>query len=183
MITDNINNTYVKIYSILLNAIILEYKYDEEYIKDINHINTFYLMKFKNLIIETHTISKLVDILIKKMNDKISAKNGNKKILFSDGEKKTICPITMDKIVSKFFYKCGECKTTYTIDGLEFLQEHQIHCGVSWCNNSIDNFKLICDTSSYKSISNDLYKDINIELINKIMNLEFLSKFCSKNYF
>jgi len=144
---------FVKIYNIFLFVIIKQYYTDLTInIKNIslNTIDSSYLLKIKNIIIENNNIQKFTKILdtqIKiyfenKFGFKIKKVNLEKNLIGINNQNtkpNENCPITLEQLDNIYFY-CDKCNTKYSPDGLSYWYLTNHKCSTPWCSNYITEF-------------------------------------------
>jgi hypothetical protein len=149
---DNLNDNllssiYIKYYYIFLFIIIKQfYNNPNINVKDIsiNNIDSIYLLKFKNIIIENNSVNKFLKIISiqlkiffeKQFYFKVKIFKKNNIQLKKSNE---YCPITLESLDNIYFY-CCKCDTKYSLDGLMYWCQTNHKCTTYWCSNNINKF-------------------------------------------
>ncbi len=186
---------FIKIYRIFLFIVIKAlYNNSTINIKDIslNNIDSLYLLKFKNIIIENNNANQFIKIIETQLklffekqfsfkvkifqknqldenihSTKLNEANNLNQINKQNKQNKPNdnCPITLESLGNIYFY-CNKCNTKYSPDGLMYWYQTNHKCTTPWCSNDITKFIF------YNGKSNSNVNELEfIEKINYYYNL------------
>lgn len=124
-----------------------------------NNIESMYLLKFKNIILENDSLIKLIDIIERQLILFIKKQFGIKTKHINNNctdiypiKSNDKCPITLEDL-GKVYFHCTECNIKYSSDGLMFLHQTNDKCSTPWCSNNINQFDFCCKKKYLNKVS------------------------------
>lgn len=180
---DLLPEIFIKFYRIYLFIIVrLFYNNSNVNIYEIltNNVDSLYLLKFKNIIVENHCINKLLEIIKKQIILFLQKEFGIKikKIINENNNIKSIksnekCPITLEDLSNIYLY-CGVCNTNYSLDGLMYWCQTNLKCTTPWCSNNVNKFNF-CNEINLEvtkfSILSEIDYYYNMVILEKLISI------------